>query len=124
MPTSLWLCLQDLGFRRIMEQIENGEVDNDLFVIVMRYATMEQRSPVSNGSLSIKELPQSYNNGTNYAGDKDLPDYKDAMHFQIHLVYLSEESKNDYMPLLAFNNPMSKHSIKYIKYVTGDNVYD
>lgn len=114
----------DLGFRRIMEQIENGEVDNDLFVIVMRYATMEQRSPVSNGSLSIKELPQSYNNGTNYAGDKDLPNYKDTMHFQIHLVYLSEESKNDYMPLLAFNNPMSKHSIKYIKYVTGDNVYD
>ena len=114
----------DLGFRHMMEQIKNGEISNELYVIVMRYATMEQRSPVSSGSLSIKELPQSYNNGTNYAGDKDLPNYKDAMHFQIHLVYLSEETKSDYMPLLAFNNPMSKDSINYIRYVTGDNVYD
>lgn len=114
----------DLGFRHMMEQIKNGEISNELYVIVMRYATMEQRSPVSSGSLSIKELPQSYNNGTNYAGDKDLPNYKDVMHFQIHLVYLSEETKSDYMPLLAFNNPMSKDSINYIRYVTGDNVYD
>lgn len=114
----------DLGFKKVLSQIENGEVDNDLFVIVMRYSTREQRSPVSAGSLSIKELPQSYNNGTNYAGDKDLPEYKDARHFQIHLVYLSDDTRDDYMPLLAFNNPLSKHSIKYIKYVTGDNTYE
>ncbi len=113
-----------LGFKKVLQQIAAGEVSDELYVIVMRYSTMEQRSPVSNGSLSIKELPQSYNNGTNYSGDKDLPGYKDAAHFQIHLVYLSDETKADYMPMLAFNNPLSKHSIKYIKYVTGDNTYD
>ena len=113
-----------LGFKKVLQQIAAGEVSDELYVIVMRYSTMEQRSPVSNGSLSIKELPQSYNNGTNYSGDKDLPGYNDAAHFQIHLVYLSDETKADYMPMLAFNNPLSKHSIKYIKYVTGDNTYD
>lgn len=113
-----------LGFNKILEQIASGKVSDDLYVIVMRYKNMEQRSPVSDGALSIKELPQSYNNGTNYPGDKDLPFYKDFMHFQIHLVYLSDESKSDFLPMLAFNNPLTKHSIKYIKYVTGDNTYD
>lgn len=110
-----------LGFQKLLKQITDGELEDEMYVMVMRYKTNEFRSVVGSGALVIKELPQSYNESSKYPGDKNLPGFEDKMYFQLHLVYTDEDHKEDYVPLLCFNNPLSK---KLIRYVTGDNTYD
>lgn len=110
-----------IGFQKIKEQIDDDKLDDDMIVMIMRYKTNEYRSIVGSGALVIKELPQSYNESTKYPGDKNLPNFENTMYFQIHLVYTDDNQKDNYVPLLCFNNPLSK---KLIRYVTGDNTYD
>lgn len=109
----------DLGFKKMIKQVQSGEISDELYVVIMRYKTNEFRSLVANDARAIKELPNSYNN--DYCGDKNLTGFSNKMHIQIHLVYTDEKTPDDIMPLLALNNPLSKKSIRY---VTGDNVYD
>ncbi len=109
----------DLGFKKMLRQVSNGEIDDELYVIIMRYKSNEFRSLISEEARVIKELPNSYN--ADYCGDKNLTGYANKMHIQIHLVYTDEKKPEDIMPLMALNNPLSKKSIRY---VTGDNVYD
>ena len=108
-------------FEKIIENINNGIHDDELYVIVMRYKTGQYRSIEGTVGYKVKELINSYSNSGKYSGDKDLEFYKDKQHFQIHLVYTDEMQPEKMFPLLAFNNPMSK---KLIKYVTGDNIYE
>jgi len=44
----------------------------------------------------------------------------EKLHIQIHLVYHNEGEKEDYLPMLALNNPITKLNVRY---VTGDNDY-
>jgi hypothetical protein len=112
-----------LGFQKILAQINSGKYDDKLAVMVMRYATGEYRSAIENDGVktNLKELPQGYDNDSGYAGDKDLPGFLNRTYFQIHLVFTEKGHPEETIPVLAFNNPISAKSIKY---VTGDNVYD
>ena len=107
---------------KIYHQVLDGVYENKLYVIVMRYKHKEYRTAQEIvGEKWLLELPQSYNNNkTYYEGDKALETYKDLMHFQVHLVYTDENNKEDFYPILAFNNPLSE---KTIRFVTGDNIY-
>lgn len=109
----------DRGFKKMLAQVEEGKLEDELVVIIMRYRTNEFRDLLSPGAKAIKELPNSYH--THYCGDKMLTGYHNKMHFQLHLVYTDKEAKDDIMPIIALNNPLSQKSIRY---VTGDNVYD
>ncbi len=108
------------GFENILETIRLGAMKDEVKVVVMRYKTMQYRA-LSVSKYTIKELPQSWNDGTSYSGDKFLDGLQDAFHFQIHLVYVDEERKNEYMPMIAMNNPITEFSARY---VTGDNYYE
>ncbi len=108
------------GFERILESINKGESEDEVRVVVMRYLTKQFRS-LSASKYTIKELPQSWNNGTSYLGDKFLDDLQDKFHFQIHLVYTDENKQEEYMPMLAMNNPITEFNARY---VTGDNEYE
>lgn len=108
-----------LSFTKILNQINESAIEDKISIVYMRYKTGEFRSTISNG-MSIKELPQSYDNNTNYPGDKSLSGLNKRMHIQIHFVYTSKDKKSEIIPLLAFNNPITKSSIIY---VTGDNYY-
>lgn len=113
----------DIGpnpFIRILNQIKQGEVEDDISVVIMRYKTGQYRS-LNLQRTSIKELPQGYNAGTNYPGDKNLPGYDNKMMLQIHLVYTNKDNTLEYIPILAFHNPLTKHSIRY---ATGDDYID
>lgn len=114
--------LGSMTMEKIYHQVLDGVYENKLFVIVMRYKHKEYRTAQEIvGEKWLLELPQSYNNNkTYYEGDKSLEIYKDLMHFQIHLVYTDENNKEDFYPILAFNNPLSE---KTIRFVTGDNIY-
>lgn len=114
--------LGSMVMEKIYHQVKEGVYEDQLSVIVMRYKSKEFRSAQEIvGEKWLLELPQSYNNNkTFYEGDKSLETYKDLMHFQIHLVYTDENNKEDFYPILAFNNPLS---VKTIRYVTGDNIY-
>ncbi len=108
-----------LTFSRILSQINESTLEDKISVVFMRYKTGEFRSSIANG-MGIKELPQSYDNNTNYPGDKSLNELNKRMHIQIHFVYTDKNKKDKIIPLLAFNNPITKSSIIY---VTGDNYY-
>lgn len=108
------------SFLRILEQINAGQYEDKISIVLMRYKTGEYRSPISGGS-AIKELPQSYDNGTNYPGDKSLPDLEKVLHVQIHPVYINKNEIRNIIPLLALNNPITAFNVRY---VTGDNNYD
>ena len=88
-------------------------------VVLMRYQNHEFRSLDLSG-ISIKELPQGRDDGNGYVGDKSLPDLMEKLHIQIHLVYHNEGEKEDYLPMIALNNPITKLNVRY---VTGDNDY-
>jgi len=111
-----------IGMKKIHTLVQSGAIEDKLSVIVMRYKEKEYRSYVEiNGEKWLKELPQSYNNEkTQYEGDKNLLFFKEKMHMQIHLVYINQDNKEDFYPILAFNNPLSKETIRF---VTGDNFY-
>lgn len=108
------------GFEQMLETIRQGAMEDIVRVVVMRYKTMQYRA-LSLAKYSIKELPQSWNEGTKYPGDKFLDGLQDKFHFQIHLVYVDENRKNEYMPMIAMNNPITEFSARY---VTGDNYYE
>ncbi len=108
------------SFKRILQEIKEGSYEDIIRVVFMRYKTGEYRSPISDNR-AIKELPQSYDNGTQYPGDKSLPGLRDALHIQLHPVYINKEQPEDIIPLIALNNPITAFSIRY---VTGDNYYE
>ena len=108
------------GFERIKQSIDDGFMEDSVDVVIMRYKSKQFRS-LSASKYTIKELPQSWNAGTNYSGDKMLTGFYDRFHFQIHLVYVEEDNKSDYMPMLAMNNPITEFTARY---VTGDNYYE
>lgn len=109
-----------IGFERILKTIREGAMEDEVKVVVMRYQSMQYRS-LSASKYTIKELPQSYDYGTNYPGDKFLTGLKEQFHFQIHLVYTNKDNATDYMPMLAMNNPITEFTARY---VTGDNDYE
>lgn len=107
-------------FKRLMEQVKQGSHEDSIKVLCMRYASKEFRELDPSG-YAIKELPQGRSNdGVSYEGDKYLSEIVGLMYVQLHLVYNHKETPDDYVPLIAFNNPVT---IKQIKYVTGDNDY-
>lgn len=103
-------------FEKVMQQVKNREIPDELSLVVMRYKTGQVRGLNPNGD-AIKELPQGYDNTTGYSGDKYLTDYMNKMHIQIHLVYKDERKDENLCPLIAFNNPLTA---KEIQLVTGD----
>ena len=109
-----------LTFIKLYNQVINNEIEDKVSIVLMRYKSGERRSSTYGGK-SIRELPQGYDNGSNYDGDKSLTGLKEIFHIQIHPVYLDEDSKENIIPLIAVNNPLSQHSLKY---VTGDNFYE
>lgn len=109
-----------LGFKKMLNDVNNGVLEDKVSIVIMRYKSKQFRS-LSASKYSIKELPQSYDSGTQYPGDKCLDELMDQLHFQIHLVYTVKDDDSDYMPMLAMNNPITKYSARY---VTGDNYYE
>lgn len=107
-----------LGFAKMKRQVQAGEMSDDLKVMIMRYKHYEYRTLEVNKA--IGELLQSYNAGTDYAGDKNLPGYQGITYFQIHAVYVNKNEPEKIIPVLAFNNPLTNETIKY---VTGTNYY-
>lgn len=108
------------SFKKILEQIQNGSYEDVISVVLMRYKTGEYRSPIAN-KRAIKELPQSYDNGTEYPGDKSLPDLEKVLHIQLHPVYIDKDNPSDIIPVIALNNPITAFNVRY---VTGDNYYE
>lgn len=108
-------------FERILGEIEEGKREDIVKVVIMRYKTMERRSTVDDWGFEVNELLQGRSNdgGVSYVGDKNI--FPDVFHIQIHLVYHYEDNKDDFVPMLAVQNPMST---SLIKYVTGDEYYD
>ncbi len=107
------------GFYNIYSSIIQGVQEDKVTIVIMRYKTMQFRA--LEGRYKIKELPQSWDEGTKYKGDKYLDGLQDRFHFQIHLVYFDKVNKNEYLPMLALNNPLTQYSFRY---VTGDNYYE
>ncbi len=109
-----------IPFKKILEQVKDGMIENLIKIVIMRYKTGQYRSLSLQGN-SIKELPQGYDIGTEYPGDKNLTGLENKLQLQIHLVY-TDKTEKKIIPLLAFNNPLTKYSIRY---VTGDEfIYD
>lgn len=107
-----------LGFKNLLEQAKEGKISDKFTVIIMRYKTKQYRS--MNPNKFIKELPQSYDESTRYPGDKRIKPFCNQFSIQIHLVYTDEEHPEDYIPLLALNNPLTEESIRYC---TGEHIY-
>ncbi len=108
-------------FSKIYEQVQKGDLPDEITIIYMRYKRGEYRGSV-NGDRGIQELPQGYDAGTGYSGDRNLEGYSNQMHVQIHMVYTHEsQSISEAFPMLALNNPISP---KMIQLVTGDNIYE
>ncbi len=104
-------------FEDISENINSGNTDNHIKVVIMRYKTKEKRQLDISG-YEVEELLQGRSqDGISYIGDKNL--FPDEFHVQIHLVYHDDAS--DYTPLLAIRNPLT---IKQVRYVTGEEYYD
>jgi len=108
------------SFKRLLQQIYDGQYEDVIKVVLMRYRTGEFRSPIAGGH-AIKELPQSYDNGTEYPGDKSLPDLEKVLHIQLHPVYIDKSTPEKIIPLIALNNPITAFNVRY---VTGDNYYE
>ena len=109
-----------LSFAKLLTQVKNGLYEDKISVVVMRYKTGEFRTAIA-GNKAIKELPQSYDEGTQYPGDKNLPGLSNKLHIQLHLVYIDKSKPNETIPLIALNNPITAFSVRY---VTGDNYYE
>jgi hypothetical protein len=108
------------SFNKILQQVESGLIENNITVVIMRHKTGQYRA-LSLQRYSIKELPQGYDPGTGYPGDKNLTGLENKLHLQIHLVYTDKQNSKMKIPMLAFSNPITKHSIRY---ATGDAFYD
>ncbi len=108
------------SFKRLLQQINEGSYEDIISVVLMRYRTGEYRSPIAGGQ-AIKELPQSYDNGTQYPGDKSLPELEEVLHVQLHPVYVDKNNPENIIPLIALNNPITAFNVRY---VTGDNYYE
>ena len=112
-------ALGNNSFRKLYDEIFEGKYEDIIRVIYMRYKEHEYRKPIA-ANRAISELPQGRNDNTNFPGDKSLDGYSNLLHVQIHPVYIGDD-KNDIIPLLAFNNPITEFNVKY---VTGDNYYE
>ena len=108
------------SFEKILNQVKSGSYEDIISVVFMRYKSGEYRSSIANGQ-AIKELPQSYDNGTQYPGDKELPGLMNVLHIQLHPVYVSKDKPDDIIPIIALNNPITAFNVRY---VTGDNYYE
>lgn len=108
------------SFMKIMQDIKDGKSEDLIYVVLMRYRTGEFRSTIAGGN-ALKELPQSYDNGTQYDGDKCLSGLENVLHLQIHPVYIDKNTPNDIFTILALNNPITAFNVRY---VTGDNYYE
>lgn len=108
------------SFKRILDKITTGEIEDSIKVIVMRYKIKQQRSLIE-GVKAIKELPQSWDLKTGYSGDRQLTGLSSEFHIQLHLVYFEKGKEDQYIPMLAFNNPITDFTARY---VTGDNYYE
>lgn len=108
------------SFKRLLQQINEGSYEDVISVVLMRYRTGEYRSPIAGGQ-ALKELPQSYDNGTQYPGDKSLPELEKVLHIQLHPVYIDKNNPAKIIPLIALNNPITAFNVRY---VTGDNYYE
>lgn len=106
-----------LSLRKIHEQVCSGILKDELNIVIMRYKTGQYRSLNPSG-FSILELPQSYDYGTGYPGDKHLIFNDVDLEVQIHLVYTDVNNKDEIIPLIALNNKLSDFTIRY---VTGEN---
>ncbi len=103
----------------IYEAVINGQIPNEIKVVVMRYGENQYRN-CSNG-ITIPELPQSYDHGSNYDGDKKLKGLQNCLHIQIHSIAPDEKNKLfNTFPLLALNNTVSKEAVGVF---TGTNDY-
>ncbi len=104
-------------FDDILQNIKDGNSDDFVKIVIMRYMSREQRSLDISG-YEVEELLQGRSDdGVSYVGDKNI--FPDEFHIQIHLVY--HDDKDDYTPLLAMRNPLT---LKQVRYVTGDEFYD
>lgn len=109
----------DIFFQKLLSEIANNSLSDSILVVVMRYKSRQFRSLDPTG-WAIQELPQGRSNdGISYEGDKNLSELSGKLYMQLHLVYNGDDV-NDYVPMIAFNNPIT---VKLIKYVTGDNDY-
>lgn len=106
----------------ILYAINEGEMEDFVHIMVMRYRTGQERATIASG-LAVKELTQGYNNGTNYPGDRNLGKYAKEFTIQIHPVYINKKNPEEIIPLLAMTNPISGFSIRK-RLVTGDNYYE
>jgi len=104
-------------FADLKTAIDEGVIKDQITVVKMRNGENEMRS-LAAGQERIKELPQSYDTGTKYTGDKAIGIEK--LTLQIHYVYCDESRPRDLIPLFALNNPFNQVAINY---VTGDNQY-
>lgn len=108
-------------FKKMLNQVKDGELPDEIYVIYMRYKSGEKRTGI-NHDRAIAELPQGRDPGTGYTGDRDLPQFAKELHVQIHMVYTqSGQDISNAFPVLALNNPISK---KMIQMVTGNNIYE
>ncbi len=107
-------------FQNILNKVKLNHAEDKIYVMVMRYKTHQQRSLIASGH-AIKELPQGSNTSTNYDGDKNLHGFSDKFYIQLHLVYHDNSNKDDFVPMLALNNPITQFNVKF---VTGDNDYE
>lgn len=107
-------------FQNMLDKVKQNQVEDKVYVMIMRYKTHQQRSLIASGQ-AIKELPQGSNASTNYDGDKNLRGFTDKFYMQLHLVYHDHSQKEDFVPMLALNNPITQFNVKF---VTGDNDYE
>jgi len=106
-------------FAKLLNQVKDGIYVDELSIIVMRYKSGEYRSKKT--QYELKQLPQGYDPGTEYSGDRELDGFVNKLHVQIHLVYVDKDNPDKIIPILALNNPLTRHTIRY---VTGDNFYE
>lgn len=107
-------------FVRMMKEIEENEMDDEVGVMIMRYDWEEHPDRKSClGGRAIIRLAQGSDSNTEYEGDRYLSKHNDEFYFQIHNITI--DKGNEYIPVLALNNPTTKG--KLLRYVTGDNDY-
>jgi len=105
-------------FYKLKNQIDSGILEDKMSLIIMRYKTGQFRS-IRPYNKELLQLPQGYDPGSGYGGDRILDGYSNKLHLQVHLVY-TDEKQHEMMPILALNNPLTKYQIRL---VTGDNYY-
>ena len=113
-------------FKALLGKVESGEYPDVLNVIVYRPQIGERRSNVDAHVRAIPELFQGSDSGTEFPGDRYIPDFQNHMALGVHLIHQSDRQKADkdsWLVLLSFSNPDTVEKIKAAIAVTGDNYY-